>query len=97
LRVQDYESAIQLLYIGGELLLENGLSASGADITVTLIEVYNTAHLKPYSTNRGNPPVCRKGELIIVARIVQLLGMIGAEEPNRQRIIHDAVEYVLKT
>jgi hypothetical protein len=97
LRVQDYESAIQLLYIGGELLLENGLSASGADITVTLIEVYNTAHMKPDSTNRGNLPVCRKKELIIVARIVQLLGMIGAEEPNRQRIIHDAVEYALKT
>jgi hypothetical protein len=54
LRVQDYESAIQLLYIGGELLLENGLSASGADITITLIEVYNTAHMKPDSTSRGN-------------------------------------------
>jgi hypothetical protein len=97
LRVQDYESAIQLLYIGGELLLENGLSASGADITVTLIEVYNTAHMKPDSTNRGNAPVCGKGESTIVARIVQLLGMIGAEEPNRQRIIHDAVEYVPKS
>lgn len=53
LRVQDYDSAVQLLYLGGELLLENGLGASGADITITLIEVYNTAHLKPDSTNRG--------------------------------------------
>ena len=53
LRVQDYESAVQLLYVGGELLLENGLSASGADITITLIEVYNSAHMKPDSTNRG--------------------------------------------
>jgi Golgi to ER traffic protein 4 len=53
IRVQDYDSAVQLLYIGGELLLENGLAASGADITITLIEVYNTAHLKPDSTSRG--------------------------------------------
>ena len=52
-RVQDYESAVQLLYLGGELLLENGLGASGADIAITLIEVYNTAHMKPDSTNRG--------------------------------------------
>ena|SRR5579859_3881730 len=34
-------------------------------------------------------------EVLMVARIVQLLGMISAEEPNRQRIIHDAVEYDL--
>lgn len=53
LRVQDYDSAVQLLYLGGELLLENGLGASGADIAITLIEVYNTAHMKPDSTNRG--------------------------------------------
>lgn len=59
LRVQDYESAVQLLYVGGELLLENGLSASGADITITLIEVYNSAHMKPDSTNRGNAAPAR--------------------------------------
>ena len=53
LRVQDYDSAVQLLYLGGELLLENGLGASGADITITMIEVYNTAHMKPDSPNRG--------------------------------------------
>jgi hypothetical protein len=53
IRVQDYDSAVQLLYLGGELLLENGLGASGADITITLIEVYHTAHMKPDSTNRG--------------------------------------------
>ena len=52
-RVQDYESAVQLLYLGAEILLENGLGASGADITLSLIEVYNTAHLKPDPTNRG--------------------------------------------
>lgn len=57
LRVQDYDSAVQLLYLGGELLLENGLGASGADITITLIEVYNAAHMKPDSTNRGGSPV----------------------------------------
>ena len=61
LRVQDYDSAVQLLYLGGELLLENGLGASGADITITLIEVYNTAHMKPDSTNRGRIPR-RSGE-----------------------------------
>ena len=55
-RVEDYDSAVQLLYLGGELLLENGLGASGADITISLIEVYNTAHLKPDSTNRGEFP-----------------------------------------
>jgi hypothetical protein len=44
---------VQLLYLGGELLLENGLGASGADITVTMIEVYSTAHMKPDPTNRG--------------------------------------------
>lgn len=54
IRVQDYDSAVQLLYLGGELLLENGLGASGADITITLIDVYNTAHMKPDSTNRGS-------------------------------------------
>lgn len=52
-RVHDYDSAVQLLYLGGEILLENGLGASGSDITLSLIEVYNTAHLKPDSTNRG--------------------------------------------
>lgn len=51
--MQDYESAVQLLYVGGEILLENGLGASGADLTITLIEVYNTAHMKPDSQNRG--------------------------------------------
>jgi hypothetical protein len=56
LRVQDYDSAVQLLYLGGELLLENGLGASGADITITMIEVYNTAHMKPDSPNRGPYP-----------------------------------------
>jgi hypothetical protein len=44
---------VQLLYLGGELLLENGLGASGVDITISLIEVYNTAHMKPDSANRG--------------------------------------------
>jgi hypothetical protein len=53
IKVKDYDSAVQLLYLGGELLLENGLGASGADITITLIDVYNTAHLKPDSPNRG--------------------------------------------
>jgi golgi to ER traffic protein 4 len=56
IRIQDYDSAIQLLYLGGELLLENGLGASGADITTALIDVYNTAHMKPDSTNRGKSP-----------------------------------------
>jgi len=55
LRVQDYDSAVQLLYLGGELLLENGLGASGTDITITMIELYNTAHMKPDSPNRGFP------------------------------------------
>jgi hypothetical protein len=53
LRMQGYDSAVQLLYLGGELLLENGLGASGVDITITMIEVYNTAHMKPDSPNRG--------------------------------------------
>jgi len=77
-RVKDYDSAVQLLYVGGELLLENGLGASGSDIAITLLEVYNAAHLKPDSTNR--------------ARIVQLLGMMDISEPNRTRVIHDAIE-----
>ena len=53
IRVQDYDSAIQLLYLGGELLLKNGLGASGADISMVLIDAYNSAHLKPDSTSRG--------------------------------------------
>ena len=53
IRVQDYDSAVQLLYLGGELLLQNGLGASGADVTLTLLDVYNTAHMKPDSPTRG--------------------------------------------
>ena len=55
--MQDYESAVQLLYLGGELLLENGLGASGSDIALTLIELYKTAHMKPDSNNRGEAHV----------------------------------------
>jgi len=54
-RVQDYDSAVPLLYLGGELLLRNGLGGSGADITLTLLDVYKTAHMKPDSPNRGTP------------------------------------------
>ena len=36
--------------------MENGLGASGADITISLIDMYNTAHMKPDSTNRGTVP-----------------------------------------
>ena len=32
---------------------------------------------------------------LTVARIVQLLGMLDPSEPNKLRIIQDAVEYVL--
>jgi Golgi to ER traffic protein 4 len=81
-----------LLYLGGELLLENGLGASGADITITLIDVYNTAHLRPDSTNRGISPLVSEWSIDVLARIVQLLGMIDPSEPNRQRIIYEAVE-----
>jgi len=28
--------------------------ASGADITIAMIDVYNNAHIKPDSTNRGS-------------------------------------------
>ena len=31
----------------------------------------------------------------MLARIVQLLGMIDSSEPSRARIIHDAIQYVL--
>ena len=82
MRVRDYDSAIQLLYLGGELLLQNGLGASGSDIAINLLEVYNAAHRKPDSTNR--------------ARIVQLLGIMDISEPNRTRVIHDAVEWSAK-
>jgi Golgi to ER traffic protein 4 len=53
-RVQDYDSAVQLLYLGAELLLQNQLGASGVDVTISLIGVYNSAHMRPDSTNRGD-------------------------------------------
>jgi hypothetical protein len=71
--------------------LENGLGASGADITLTLIEVYNTAHMKPDSTNRG---IFNWHALSLTeARLVQLLGMVDPSEPSRPRMIFEATEY----
>jgi hypothetical protein len=52
--MKDNDSAVNLLYLGAELLLQNNLGASGADVTMSLIGVYSTAHMKPDSTNRGD-------------------------------------------
>lgn len=49
----DYTSAISVLFGGAQLLLKAGQGASGGDLCLFLLDVYNKAELKPDAASKG--------------------------------------------
>ncbi|KAF8472445.1 hypothetical protein BDZ91DRAFT_715089 [Kalaharituber pfeilii] len=81
-KAENYEAAIDILFSGAQALLKAGQGGSGGDLCTLLLEVYQTAELKPDATTK--------------ARIFTLLSLIPLEEPSRKRFIKEAVAWSAK-
>ncbi|KAI9677623.1 MAG: hypothetical protein M1817_006577 [Caeruleum heppii] len=91
----NYDAAIDILHSGAQSLLKAGQGGSGGDLCLFLVEVYNTAELKPDSSNKG--PLERGPWLVYVlmgglpGKIISLMRLFSSEEPSRKRFITEAL------
>jgi len=73
----DWNSAISVLYGGAQLLLKAGQGASGGDLCLFLLDVYNKAELKPDGASKG--------------RVLTLLRGFPADEPTKKKFVGEMI------
>ncbi|KTW27172.1 uncharacterized protein T551_03166 [Pneumocystis jirovecii RU7] len=73
----EYDKAVDLLYSSSKSLLEIKQFASGGDLALYMIKVYDTMKLRPDGPSK--------------ARIIDLLRLFCPDEPTRKRLIHDSL------
>lgn len=77
MKSNDYVSAVDLLSSGASLLLKAGQGASGGDLCMFLMDVYNKAELKVDVQNK--------------ARLLSLLRVFPPGEPTKKRFVGEVV------
>ncbi|CAG8614947.1 5815_t:CDS:2 [Paraglomus brasilianum] len=81
IKQEKHNSAIELLYSGGQLLLEHKQIGSGTDLSLYLVDAYKEAEI----------PVTEESR----ARITRLLSLLP-NEPGRRRFMDAAVQWSVK-
>lgn len=75
----SYESAVDLLYNGAQLLLNAGQGGSGGDLCMYLMEVYDKAELASDAKSKG--------------RLITLLRCFPVGEPTRKRFMNETISW----
>lgn len=78
----SYDSAIDLLFNGAQLLLNADQGGSGGDLCMYLLDVYNKAELPSDAKSKG--------------RLITLLRCFPKGEPTRKRFVNEMVSWSAK-
>ncbi|KAG5513198.1 hypothetical protein PMAC_001568 [Pneumocystis sp. 'macacae'] len=76
-KAREYNKAVDLLYSSSKSFLEVKQFASGGDLALYMIKLYDTMKLSPNTASK--------------ARVVDLLRLFCPDEPTRKRLIHDSL------
>ena len=92
-KAQQYPTAIDVLFQSARELLKIGQLGSGTDLTVFLIEVYETAEIDVGEESRGQstPQSFLPYSDIRSGRVTQLIALVGSEGSWRKTMIDKAV------
>lgn len=101
----QYDTAIDVLFQSARELLKTGQQGSGTDLTLFLLDVYDTKGEEVTDESRGKEPVvvpprrCRSMRLTSVlpyfpGRLTQLIALTGSSGSWRKSIIDKAAAYV---
>ena len=74
-----YDSTIELLFNGAQLLLNAGQGGSGGDLCMYLLDVYNKAELASDAKSKG--------------RLLTLLRCFPTGEPTRKRFVSEMISW----
>ncbi|KAG4304001.1 hypothetical protein PORY_002524 [Pneumocystis oryctolagi] len=78
-KASQYDKAIDLLYSSSKTLLEMKQFASGGDLALYMVKVYDLMKLKPDRVSK--------------VRVIDLLRLFDSGEPLRKRLIHDSLTW----